>query len=134
MTREDCNVMLYAALSAANIGLTGGIYFDNERPIESTKEDIAINTPALNGAPGHPQNGYSNLNIYVPTKKIKTADGYRTVRDRARERELVNKVCDVIEAMNVQGLNYVESENKEQSIDGRETFCNVRVFWRIYYL
>lgn len=134
MTIDDCNGMLYAALTAANIGNSGGIYFDDERPIESTKEDIVINTPSLSGAPGHPQNGYSNINIYVPTKKIKTSDGYRTVRNRARERELVNKVCTVIEAMNVKGVNYVDSENKEQSADGRESFSNVRVFWKIYYL
>lgn len=134
MTIDDCNGLLYSALSAASIGLTGGIYFDDERPIDSTKEDIAINTPTLNGGHGHPQNGYSNINIYVPVKKIKTAEGYRTVRNRTRERELVKKVSAVIEAMNVEGVNYVESENKEQSTDGRETFCNVRVFWNIYYL
>ena len=134
MTIDDCNSLLYQALSTASLGISGDIYFDNERPVDSTKEDIAINTPSLTGGNGHPQQGYSNINIYVPVKKIKTADGYRTVRNRTRERELVNKVSEVIEGMSVEGVNYIDSENKEQSVDGRETFCNVRVFWKIYYL
>lgn len=134
MTIDDCNSLLYQALSTASLGISGDIYFDNERPVDSTKEDIAINTPSLTGGNGHPQNGYSNINIYVPVKKIKTTDGYRTVRNRTRERELVNKVSGVIENMSVEGVNYIDSENKEQSVDGRETFCNVRVFWKIYVL
>ena len=119
MTIEDLNGILYAELSAANLGLSGGIYFDNERPLDSKLEDIAINTPALNGMAGHPQNGYSNLNIYVP---------------QMREKDLVEKVTAVVENMQVEGVNYVESERKEQSADGGESFVNVRVFWNIYYL
>ena len=134
MTIEDLNGILYAELSAANLGLRGGIYFDNERPLDSKLEDIVINTPALNGMAGHPQNGYSNLNIYVPQMRVKVGGKQRLVRDRLREKDLVEKVTAVVENMQVEGVNYVESERKEQSADGGESFVNVRVFWNSYDL
>ena len=134
MTIEGLNSALYEALAAANLGISGDIYFDNERPIDSAKEDIAINTPALNGTPGNPQNGYSNINIYVPRLRVVIGGKQRLVRDRVREAALVDKVDEVVKSMSVKGLAYIDSESKEQSADGNESFVCVRVFWNIYYV
>lgn len=134
MTIEGLNGLLYGKLVQANLDLTGDIYFDNERPVDSKLEDIVINTPALNGGNGHPQTGYSNLNIYVPKLRVKVGGKQRIVRNRLREQALAEAVMRIVETMQVEGVVSIESENKEQSSDGNESFVNVRVFWNIYYL
>lgn len=134
MTIEGLNSVLYEALAAANLGISGDIYFDNERPIDSKSEDIAINTPALNGSIGTPQNGYSNINIYVPRLRVVIGGKQRLVRNRVREAALVEAVDAAVKSMSVEGIAYIDSESKEQSADGNESFVNVRVFWNIYYL
>ena len=134
MTIEGLNSVLYEALVAANLGISGDIYFDNERPIDSNSEDIAINTPALNGGIGTPQNGYSNINIYIPRLRVVIGGKQRLVRNRVREAALVEAVDAAVKSMSVEGIAYIDSESKEQSADGNESFVNVRVFWNIYYL
>lgn len=134
MTIEGLNGMIYATLSGANLGISGDVYFDNERPIDSTLEDVTINTPSLSGGNGHPQTGYSNINIYVPMMRVKIGGKQRLVRNRNRENALVLAVSTAVEGLRAKGVASVDGENKEQSSDGSESFVNIRVFWNIYYL
>lgn len=135
---QDCNELLYVKLRAAlksnvkpgYIAISGDVYFDDERPNSSTKEDVAINTPTISGQAI--QQGYSNINVYVPTEKITTDSGGLRVRRRARERVIIKLIADAIEEMQTRDCYcYVQSQSEDESPDGEESFASVRVFWKI---
>lgn len=123
--------MLYKALVGVRIKLSGAIYIDNERPNDSRKEDIVINTPNLTlGAPGQMQKGYSNINIYVPNKQIAGPGGARVVYNPRLE-TIKNLVIEALTEYKCSGYLDIESENEGQT-ESYEQMVNLRLYWRIF--
>lgn len=130
-TRQDLNAMLYAALTSIRSKLSGGIYIDDERPNNSTSEDIVINTPTLTiGRAGEMQKGYSNINLYCPKAIVKTTQGTHYAYNRRTE-ELTALIIDALTEMKVEGYLDIESESEQASGDNREQFVNIRINWKI---
>lgn len=130
----DTDDILYEILSSSKkleSSISGGIYVQGERPDDSGKEDIAINTIALTH--GVPQNGVSNVNIHVPDLKLKIKGKEQRKADRERLRTLTNLVIDTLTNAQVKGLTFWVTNElviKEPSIN--EHYNNIRISWNIH--
>ena len=81
-TSFDTDAILYGILSRSPLkaALSGGIYVGDDRPADSMAEDVVINTITLTQE-YHPQQGVSNVNVYVSDKAVRIRD-QRAVRGR----------------------------------------------------
>lgn len=132
-TSFDTDDILYQILSS-NTELknmvTGGIY-KNERPDSSEKEDIVINTITVTQE--LPQQGASNVNIYVPDMPIKIAGKPQQKANTERLRELTNKVLNVLADASVEGLMFwVTNQSVLKEPDVFQHFSNLRIEWNIH--
>lgn len=129
----DTDDILYQILSS-NTELknmvTGGIY-KGERPDSSEKEDIVINTITVTQE--LPQQGASNVNIYVPDMLIKIAGKPQRKANTERLRALTNKVLNVLADASVEGLMFwVTNQSVLKEPDVFQHFSNLRIEWNIH--
>ena len=84
-TSFDTDAILYGILSRSPLkaALSGGIYVGDDRPADSMAEDVVINTITLTQE-YHPQQGVSNVNVYVSDKAVRIGDKEQFVADRVR--------------------------------------------------
>jgi hypothetical protein len=134
ITSFDTDDILFQVLSG-NAGLkaaiSGGIYPETERPDNSEKEDITVNTITVTRA-YTPQSGTSNVNIYVPDKKLKIRGQEQRNVNRERLREITNQAISILEAARVEGLAFwITNETiiKEPTI--YQHYTNLRIDWNI---
>ena len=132
-TSFDTDDIMYQILSS-NTELknmvTGGIY-KGERPDSSEKEDIVINTITVTQE--LPQQGASNVNIYVPDMSIKIAGKLQRKANTERLRELTNKVLNVLADASVEGLMFwVTNQSVLKEPDVLQHFSNLRIEWNIH--
>ena len=132
-TSFDTNDILYQILSS-NTELknmvTGGIY-KGERPDSSEKEDIVINTITV--TQDLPQQGASNVNIYVPDMSIKIAGKPQRKANTERLRVLTNKVLNILADASVEGLMFwVTNQSVLKETDVFQHFSNLRIEWNIH--
>jgi hypothetical protein len=117
--------------SALTAALSGGIYA-GERPLNSEKEDVAINTIALS-QDFEPQLGTSNVNIHVPDKKVTIGGIQQNVEDRARLKALSDIVLTAIRGSKVAGLKIVvENQATLNEPEIKQHYVNIRVNWIIH--
>jgi hypothetical protein len=134
ITSFDTDDILFRVLFQSEIlksAINGGIYPEEERPDNSVKEDITINTITVTRN-SLPQSGTSNVNIYVPDsiKKIKGQEQHKINRERLRE--LTELVISILESANINGLVfYITNQTiiKEQNI--YQHYTNLRIDWNI---
>lgn len=132
-TSFDTDDIMYQILSS-NTELknmvTGGIY-KGERPDSSEKEDIVINTITVTQE--LPQQGASNVNIYVPDMSIKIAGKPQRKANTERLRALTNKVLSVLDDASVEGLMFwVTNQSVLKEPDVFQHFSNLRIEWNIH--
>lgn len=111
--------------------LTGDIYFDGDRPANSNKEDIVINTITLT-QDFHPQMGESNINIYVPDMIVNIEGNQQTVANRIRLKELSIIALTAIKESRLKGVKAIVKWQRtfnEPSI--KQHFTNIRISWNI---
>lgn len=129
----DTNDILFAVLTASEelkSAISGGIY-NTDRPDNSGKEDITINTISVNG--NIPQGGTSNVNIHVPDLKLKIKGQEQRKIDRERLREITHLVIAALEAANVEGLLFWVSNETVIAEDAiQQHYANLRITWNIH--
>ena len=111
--------------------LNGGVYL-GQRPVNSDKEDVVINTIALTQE-FKPQLGTSNINIHVADKVVTIGGAQQKVEDRVRLKQLSELVLTTIRAGIVKGMKMVvenQSTLKEPEIS--QHFVNIRINWIIH--
>lgn len=120
------------ASSALTTALTGGIYVMGERPDNSIKEDIVINTITLT-QDSAPQSGVSNVNIYVADIDVTLSGQKQKKANRKRLKELTTMVLEILTAANIEGLRYwVTNQNTIAERDLSQHFANLRIEWNIH--
>jgi hypothetical protein len=134
ITSFDTDDILFQILSG-NAGLkaaiSGGIYPEAERPDNSEKEDITINTIAITRN-FIPQTGTSNVNIYVPDLKLNINGQEQRKANRERLRNITNLVISVLEAANPEGLAFWISAQTTLKDPGiYQHYTNLRIDWNI---
>ncbi len=129
----DTDTILYRILrdSPVKEALTGDIYYEGDRPADSDKEDIVINTVTLT-QDYHPQIGESNVNVYVADNII-TVDGkQQRIPNRVRLKTLTAMVIQAIRESRIEGLKAnLKWQRVLQEPDIDQTFTNIRLSWNI---
>jgi hypothetical protein len=133
LTSFDTNDILFETLSGSEelkAAISGRIY-TGDRPDNSEKEDICINTITVTRNYS-PQSGTSNVNIFVPDLKLEIAGQEQRKINRERLRTLTNMVISILEAAKVEGLAFWianETVIKESTI--YQHYTNLRIKWNI---
>jgi hypothetical protein len=134
LTSFDTDDILFQILNASEdlkTAITGGIYPEDERPDNSEKEDITINTITVSRTYS-PQTGTSNVNIYVPDGKYKIQGQEQRKINKKRLKEITDMVIATLEAATVKGLAFWISYQtilKEPVI--YQHYTNLRIEWNI---
>jgi hypothetical protein len=132
ITSFDTDDILFQVLNGSDelkAAIAGGIYTD-DRPLNSEKEDITVNTITVTG--NHPQQGTSNVNIHVTDLKLKIRGQEQRMANRERLRRITDMVIRVLEAARVEGLIFWVSNQttiKEPDID--QHYTNLRIEFNI---
>lgn len=135
ITTIDLNNVVYRLLSAAkaDLKLTGGIYKDDDRPENSDKEDISINTIDLtNDYP--PQIATSNVNIHVPDLTVVIDGTPQHKVNQKRLNELTTLVVKLINETHIPGYGHrTAGQTLIKDVDvSFQHYVNIRVSWSIH--
>lgn len=130
----DTDSILFTLLKGSttiNSAISGGVYA-GQRPDNSEKEDIVVNTIALT-QDSSPQLGTSNINIHVSDKTVTIGGVQQKVEDRIRLKTLSALVLDAIRTSNISGLKLVvESQNTIEESAIQQHYVNIRITWNIH--
>jgi hypothetical protein len=134
ITTFDTDKILFSLLDNSIVKYElngGGIYLGNDRPNDSDKDDIVINTIDLTQEYA-PQLGTSNVNIYVADKEILINGKMQLKADRQRLKFLSELVLKVLRNANIDELELIPSSQTildETSI--KQHYVNIRIDWNI---
>lgn len=131
----DTDDMLYKLLRRAidegKFSINGVVCQESDRPEDSQTEDIVINTITLSH--DKPQDGTSNVNIYVPDKRVKIRGKEQRKTDWARLKELGDALGAFIEAQNLPDFEmWIENDTTLQDPTSGQHYRNIRVKWNIH--
>ena len=119
------------AVKAGAIKISGGVYVQGERPDDSDREDIVINTISVSHE--KPQTGTSNVNIYAPDLKLKLRGKEQRKADRERLRIIGDALVSHLDAQNVADLEFwIESDNTIKELQVAQHYRNLRISWNIH--
>jgi uncharacterized protein YdgA (DUF945 family) len=127
----DTDNILFQALNDSDelkANISGGIY-TTDRPDNSEKEDITINTITVTG--DRPQRGTSNVNIHVPDLKLKIEEQEQRKENRERLQQLTTLVISILEAARVNGLLFWVSNQTTLPEPDYQHYANLRIEWNI---
>ncbi|MDR1459790.1 MAG: hypothetical protein LBI60_06220 [Bacteroidales bacterium] len=132
ITSFDMDEILFQVLSG-NAGLkaaiSGGIYTTN-RPDNSDKEDITVNTITVTG--DKPQRGTSNVNIHVPDLKLNIKGQEQRKCNRERLKQITYLVISILETTSVNGLLFwVSNQTILRDSKIEQHYANLRIEWNI---
>jgi len=132
-TTFDTDAILFSLLreSPVNTAISGGIYVGDDRPDDSEKEDIVVNSIDLT-QDYLPQIGTSNVNIFVPDKKVKIGGKQQLQANRTRLKELSAMAIETLRGANITGLKLIlgsQTVLEEPSV--KQHFVNIRIDWNI---
>jgi hypothetical protein len=119
--------------SALKDDLSGAI-FKHRRPVASDKEDVVVNSLAVNNT--QLQQGLVNVNIYVPNLSItvnEATDGSQP--DHVRLKELASMACGILDDNWDLDFNFdvqqqvviMDEETKEHYINIRLNFYSINI-------
>jgi hypothetical protein len=132
VTSFDTDDILFQVLNGSDelkAFISGGIY-TTDRPDNSEKEDITVNTITVTGS--MPQRGTSNVNIHVPDERMKIKGQEQRKINRERLREITNKVISILEAARVEGLLFwAANQTVLREPETNQHYTNLRIEWNI---
>lgn len=132
-TSFDIDKVVFDLLSNSVVkdAISGGFYFQNDRPDNSTKEDIVISTITMT-QDFLPQMATSNVNIYVADQLRRIEKTEQWKPNHKRLSELTKMVVEVLRSSRTDGLKLIpESQSVLQEASIRQHFCNIRIAWNI---
>lgn len=133
-TTFDTDSILFKILKNAPevvSAINGGIY-KGDRPDDSDKEDITINTIDLT-IEDLPQIGTSNVNIHVPDMTVNIGGTTQKKANDERLKQITTLVLDALRSANISDLELIVTNQvkiREQSIN--QHFVNIRINWNIH--
>lgn len=126
----DTDGILFELLNGKT-SIQGGCYVGDERPENSTDEDIVVNTVDLT-QDALPQIGTSNINIYTPDKSKKIKGKMQVSANRTRLKALAKEVLAIVRKANLVGLTITPGNMTimyEPNV--KQHFINIRIDWNI---
>ncbi len=129
-TAFDTDGILFALLDG-NTSIQGGVYVGDDRPENSTDEDIVVNTIDL-PQDSLPQIGTSNVNIYVADTSKKIKGKMQVSANRKRLKALANEALAIIRTANITGLKAIPGNMTIMYEPAtKQHFVNIRIDWNI---
>ncbi len=131
----DTDDILYGIIKDAVendvISISGGVYTQGERPDDSTKEDIVINTITVTHE--KPQTGTSNVNIYAKDLKLSIGGKEQFKADRERLRTIGDALTAYLDIQNVADLEFeIEQDVVIKELEVKQHYRNLRISWNIH--
>lgn len=112
--------------------LINGSVYNAQRPLNSEKEDIVVNTITLT-QDSDPQIGVSNINVHIPDKQVKISGVQQTLADNAKLKQVSDEVLTAVRAARIEGLKFIpESQTTVQEAEIKQHYSNIRIFWNIH--
>jgi hypothetical protein len=132
-TTFDTDAILFSLLceSPVSIAINGGIYVGDDRPNDSDKEDIVVNSITLT-QDYLPQIGTSNVNLFLSDKNVNIGGKQQLQANRTRLKELSDMVIETLREANITGLKLIlgsQTVLEEPSV--KQHFVNIRISWNI---
>ena len=128
-TPFDTDAILFALLDGKT-SIKGGCFVGDDRPEDSTDEDV-VNTIDL-PQDSLPQIGTSNINIYVKDTSKKIKGKVQVSANRTRLKALANEVMAIVRNANITGLKAIVGNmvimNEPTT---KQHFANIRIDWNI---
>lgn len=110
--------------------ISGRICYKNDRPDNSDKEDITINTIAMT-QDYLPQIATSNVNIYVQDMTVKIDGKEQKKPNYKRLAELSKLVLGVLRGASIEGMKLIPENQTVLAEPIGQHFCNIRISWNI---
>lgn len=132
-TTFDTDAILFDLLSKSPVknAISGGIYVGDDRPDNSTDEDIVVNSITLT-QDYLPQIGTSNVNIYVADSNKKIKGKQQLKANRTRLKSLSEKAMEVLRGARITGLKLIPtSQVTLAEPDVKQHYVNIRIEWNI---
>ena len=108
-----------------------GLVCIGERPLNSEKEDIVINTITLTQE-FSPQIGTSNINIHVSDIDVTIGGAQQKMPNTDRLRAITGYVMDAVRSARINGLKMtIESQTTINESQIKQHYSNIRVSWNI---
>ena len=129
-TAFDTDGILFGLLNG-NTSIKGGCYVGDDRPENSTDEDIVVNTIDL-PQDCLPQIGTSNINIYTADTSKKIRGKMQVSANRTRLDFLANEALEIVRKANVKGLKMIPGNMSIMyEPTTKQHFVNIRIDWNI---
>ena len=126
----DTDGILFALLNGKT-SIKGGCYTGDDRPENSTNEDIVVNTIDLT-QDCLPQIGTSNINIYTPDTSKKIKGEIQVSANRTRLKALTNEVLAIVRNANLKGMTMTPGNMTIMyEPNTKQHFMNLRIDWNI---
>jgi len=132
-TTFDTDAILFSLLQNSPVkkAINGGIYVGDDRPNNSDKEDIVVNTISVT-QDYLPQIGTSNVNLFVSDKNVKIGGKQQLQADRTRLQKLSEMAIKTLKYANITGLKLIlGSQTILEEADVKQHFVNIRIDWNI---
>lgn len=135
ITTIDINRILFRILNQAKaeLKLSGGIYKNDDRQVNSVLEDITINTIDLS-VDYAPQIATSNVNVHVPDIEVVIDGTPQRKTNEPRLKELSDIVIRLINGTHIPGAGHrTGSQTLLKDADASfQHYVNIRVNWSIH--
>ena len=132
-TSFDIDSILFKLLNGSDVkaAITGGIYYQDDRPDDSTSEDVLVNTITLT-QDFLPQIATSNVNIYVCDKNKRINGKEQLKPDLKRLNALTKTVLATLRNARITGVKIIpESQTTLAETSIKQHYVNVRIAWNI---
>ena len=134
-TSFDTDGMLFGILNDARnnggLSITGGVYTGDTRPVDSTDEDVVVNSIDLE-QDALPQIGTSNVNIYSSDIDINVKGKMMLMANRSRLDVLTNEVLAIIRNARFDGCKATPANIAVLAVTNvKQHYVNIRVNWNI---
>lgn len=129
-TAFDTDGILFELLNGKT-SINGGCYVGDDRPENSTDEDIVVNTIDLS-QDTLPQIGTSNINIYTPDTSKKIKSKMQVSANRTRLKALAEEALELVRNANIDGLKVIPGNMSIMyEPNTKQHFINIRIDWNI---
>lgn len=129
-TAFDTDGILFELLNGKT-SIKGGCYAGDDRPENSTDEDIVVNTIDLS-QDTLPQIGTSNINIYTPDTSKKIKGKMQVSANRTRLKALAEEALELVRNANIDGLMIIPGNMLIMyEPNTHQHFINIRIDWNI---
>ena len=116
--------ILVGVLQAEDFGITGKVYRQGERPVDSKKEDLVVNTLPVSNQ--QIQRSVANINAHVPNRKIVINGVGNSQPNLTRLEAITSLVCAAVDEQYFETYWFFVQQQSTFA-EEQETYSNIRI-------